>query len=68
MSVNKTILKKIIINLKKGVNGSPEFTSYIQRNFNRYNTEIIIAVQMVMFNRTYDEAVNILLQEITQSN
>ena len=68
MKVNKPMLKKIMMNLKKGVNHSPEFSSYVYRNCDKYKNEIIISTQMICFNRTYDEAVHILLQEITQSN
>lgn len=63
MKVNKNILNKLIRNLKLGVNGNPDFACYVHQS-GKYQTEINIGVQMVMFNRSYDEAVELLKQEI----
>lgn len=66
LRVNKQMLKKIINNLKLGSKGNPEFTSFITRS-GKYNTEIIIGTQMVMLNRSYDEALQICIDEMEQS-
>jgi hypothetical protein len=63
MEVNKTILKKIIKNLEKGVKGNPDFASYVHQS-GKYQTEINIGVQMVMFNRSYEKAVQMLIREL----
>ena len=63
MKVNKNILNKLIRNLKLGVNGNPDFACYVHQS-GKYQTEIFIGCQMVMFNRSYDESVELLKQEI----
>lgn len=67
MKINKKILQRIITNLKLGTKGNPDFTCYVHQS-GKYQTEINIAVQMVMFNRSYDKAVELIQTEISLIN
>jgi hypothetical protein len=63
-NINKNILSKIIHNLKLGENGNLDFAGYDRKTKSyKYQTEINIAVQMVMFNRSYEDASYRLLLE-----
>ena len=62
MKINKSILNKIIKNLKLGVKGNSDFACYVHQS-GKYQTEINIAVQMVMFNRSFEQSVDMLKKE-----
>jgi hypothetical protein len=63
-SINKNILSKIIHNLKLGEKGNLDFAGYDHKTKSyKYQTEVNIAVQMVMFNRSYEDASYRLLLE-----
>jgi hypothetical protein len=64
MRINKNILSKIIHNLRLGENGNLDFAGYDRKTKSyKYQTEINIGVQMVMFNRSYEKAVEMLQTE-----
>lgn len=62
MKVNKTALVHIINQMRLGDKHNPEYMKYIHQS-GKYQTEINIAVQMVMFNRSYETAVSMLKKE-----
>ena len=65
--LDNQIINKVIRSMKQGVNHSPESIDYIMRN-KKYNPEISVAVQMFSFNRTYQEAIDLIEEEMRQSH
>ena len=65
--LDNQIIKKVITSMKQGVNHSPESIGYIMRN-KKYSHEINVAVQMFCFNRTYQEAIDLIEEEMRQSH
>ena len=66
MKINQKILNKLIRHTRRslqiGQDPNPDFSTYVHQS-GKYQTEINICCQMVMFNRTFEQAVEILNTE-----
>lgn len=65
MEYNKSILDKIITNLRLGEKGNLDFAGYDHKTKTyKYQTEVNLAVSIVSFNRTLEEAIELHSKEV----
>lgn len=66
MKINKNILNKLIRHYRQSLkikgDPNPDFSCYVHQS-GKYQTEINISCQMVLHNRSFDEAVSIINKE-----